>query len=220
MKLLNNKFPNIFIEKNSLYTKSVDKKTFFDEKTFVNNNIFFREWDPKRSKLAAGLMKGLSQIGLKEGSIVLYLGASHGYTPSFISDIISNNGFMFCVEFSPEVARDLVTICEAKKNMVPILADANHPEIYKELLTEVDIVYQDIAQKNQVQIFLRNCDAYLKKEGFGLLAIKARSIDVTKKPRDIYQQVRSELEKYITIVDYRELEPFEKDHAIFVVKKK
>jgi len=220
MKILNKKFPNIFTEKGRLYTKSLDKNSFFDERIKREGGSAYREWDAKRSKLAAGLLKGISQIGIKEGTIILYLGASHGYTPSFVSDIIGNNGFLFAIDIAPEVTRDLVHVCEQRKNMSPILANCNNPEEYKDLVIESDVVYQDIAQKNQVQIFLKNCDAYLKKGGFGLLAVKSRSIDVTKKPKDVYRQVRAELEKHIMIVDYRELDPHEKDHAMFIVKKK
>ena len=53
-----------------------------------------------------------------------------------------------------------------------------------------------------------------------MLAVKARSIDVTKNPKQIFLKVRAELEKTLTIVDYRELDPFQKDHCLFVVKKK
>jgi fibrillarin-like pre-rRNA processing protein len=60
---------------------------------------------------------------------------------------------------------------------------------------------------------------YLKSGGFGLLAVKSRSVDITKRPKEVYSQVREELEKKVTIVDYRVLDPFEKDHAMFVVKK-
>ncbi|MFH0869904.1 MAG: fibrillarin-like rRNA/tRNA 2'-O-methyltransferase, partial [archaeon] len=62
----------------------------------------------------------------------------------------------------------------------------------------------------------------LKKGGFGLLALKARSIDVAEKPRIIFAQVKRELEQSssVTLVDYKELDPFERDHAFYVCKKK
>jgi fibrillarin-like pre-rRNA processing protein len=82
-------------------------------------------------------------------------------------------------------------------------------------------VFQDIAQPNQVDIFLKNCNAFLKRGGFGLLALKARSVDVSRRPTDIFKEVRVQLEKSnMVIVDYRTLEPFERDHAMFVCKKK
>lgn len=220
MKPFNKKFPNIFIDGKTLYTRSSKKQAFFDERIVDRKGVYFREWNPERSKLAAGLIKGVSQIGLKEGSIVLYLGAAHGYTPSFVSDIVGKHGFVFALDFAPEVVRDLVPLCEQRDNMAPILASANHPEEYKELVTMVDVVYQDIAQKDQVNIFLKNCNEFLKKDGFGLLALKSRSIDVTKNPKEIYKQVWKDLEKNITVVDHRILDPMQKDHALFIVKKK
>ena len=77
----------------------------------------------------------------------------------------------------------------------------------------------DVAQKNQAEIFLKNCNMFLKSGGFGLLAVKSRSIDITKRPKQIFQQVRTKLEKEITIVDYKILDPFERDHCMYVVKK-
>ena len=79
-------------------------------------------------------------------------------------------------------------------------------------------MFQDVAQKNQAEIFIKNA-IFLKPGGFGLLAVKSRSIDITAKPKKIYQNIREKLEKVVTIVDFRILDPFEKDHCIFVIKK-
>ncbi|MCF7901683.1 fibrillarin-like rRNA/tRNA 2'-O-methyltransferase [Candidatus Woesearchaeota archaeon] len=205
----------------SYYTRSLyPKYRGFDENIFRQKGEEFREVDAERSKFIAAIAKGLSQTGVKEGSVVLYLGASHGYTPSFMSDIIGDTGFMFALDFAPRVVRDLVFVCERRANMAPMLDDASHPENYKDLVPQVDVVFQDIAQRNQVEIFSKNCDMFLKQGGFGLLALKSRSIDVTRKPKEVFMEVRKELEKKFNIVDYRELYPFEKDHAFFVIKKK
>lgn len=225
MQPLNYKLPNIYFEakkgKKSLFTKSLYPNTpVYGEKLVKIKGQEYRSWDHTRSKLAAAILKQISQIGLKENDVVLYLGASTGTTPSHISDIVGKEGFVFAVEFGPKVSRNLVFMCEKRKNIAPILADANKPEIYSHLATQTDIVYMDIAQKNQTEIFLKNVDMYLKSGGFGLLFVKARSIDVSKKPKTVYTQVRAELEKTVTIVDYKELDPFEKDHCVFVVKKR
>jgi fibrillarin-like pre-rRNA processing protein len=217
------KFPNVYLRKEGKKIRFYSKNLIpgisqFEEKLVREGGIEYREWEPKRSKLAAAIMNKISQIGIKEGNVVLYLGASHGYTASFVSDMIGKNGFIFAIDFAPVVVRDLVFVCEQRKNMTPILADCNHPEEYADKIVKVDIVYQDVAQKNQVEIFLKNMQ-FAKPDGFGLLALKARSIDVTKKPREVFREVRAKLEKEVKIVDYRELEPFEKDHAFFVVKK-
>ncbi len=207
-------------KRRQFYTKNLaPRKKVYTEKLVREKGIEYREWDPKRSKLCAALHKGLSQISIKEGHIVLYLGASTGTTCSHVSDIVGKGGFVFALDFAPRVVRQLVFVCEQRSNMTPLLADANHPEQYIGNVTMVDTVYQDIAQRNQTEIFLKNCDVFLKDGGFGLLAVKARSIDVTKKPKEIFNKVRKELEQKITIVDYRILDPFEKDHCLFVVKK-
>ena len=208
--------------KKILYTQSLDPGfSVYGENLIRICNDEFREWNPNRSKLGAAIHKGMSQIGIKPDSLVLYLGAASGTTVSHVSDIIGKEGFVFAVEFSPIILRNLVFIAERRKNIAPIFADANHPDTYKDKVSkEVDVLFQDVSQRNQVEIFLKNCDAFLKKSGFGLLALKARSIDVTRKPKHIFNEVRVELEKSITVVDYRILEPFEKDHALFVCKKK
>jgi fibrillarin-like pre-rRNA processing protein len=217
---------NVFEDRRNrrfIYTKSLTPgKRFFAEELIREQGFEFRSWDVYRSKLGAAIKKGISQIGIKEKDLVLYLGAAHGFTPSYVSDLVGDEGFVFCIDNAPRVVRDLVFVCEARINMAPILADANHPEEYKSLISpQVDVVFQDIAQRNQVEIFLKNCDAYLKKGGFGLLALKSRSVDVAKKPREIFREVRMHLEKSsMVVVDYRELEPFERDHAMFVCKKK
>ncbi|MBN2142052.1 fibrillarin-like rRNA/tRNA 2'-O-methyltransferase [Candidatus Woesearchaeota archaeon] len=207
-----------------LFTKNLTpKRSFFAEALLKDKGEEYRAWDVSRSKLGAAIKKGASQIGIKEGDTVLYLGASHGFTPSYVSDMVGKDGFVFCLDFAPRVVRDLVFVCEERENMAPILGDAAHPEAYKDLIPEeVDVVFQDIAQRNQVEIFLKNCDAYLKSGGFGLLALKARSVDVSKNPKQIFAHVRRELESHkgLTVVDYRDLYPFEKDHAMFICKKK
>ncbi len=204
-----------------IYTQSLLKgQRVYGEDLFREGDQEFREWNPERSKLGAALKKEISQMGIKEGDYVLYLGASTGTTVSHVSDIVGEKGLVFALDFAPRVLRDLVFLAESRNNIAPILADANKPETYVHLTSEVDTVFMDVAQKNQVEIFLKNCRVYLKQGGFGLLALKARSVDVTKHPKDIYKKVRAELEKEMTVVDYRELDPYEKDHAFFVVKKK
>jgi len=205
----------------NLYTVNLTPgKRVYEEFLLKQNNIEYREWDAYSSKLAASILNKCQNIFIRKGDVVLYLGSSTGTTCSHVSDIIGKEGVVFAVDLAPRVMRDLVFNLEARKNVVPILASANHEKELAERISLVDIVYQDIAQKDQVNIFLKNMKLFLKKDGYGLLALKARSIDVTKKPRIIFNEVRSILEKEVTIVDYKLLEPYQKDHAMFIVKKK
>ncbi len=203
-----------------IYTKSISPgKVFFEENLVKDLGEEYREFDPNRSKLAATITKGCPNVGIRKNDVILYLGASHGYTSLFVSDMVGKEGLVFGLDFAPRVVSDLVFLSEARNNIVPILADANHPESYADKVCQADIVYQDIAQRNQSEIFLKNCQMFLKKGGFGLLAVKARSIDVKRKSNEIFNEVRKILEKEMTIIDFRSLEPYEKDHCMIVVKK-
>ena len=195
-------------------------KRVYDESLVKQNNIEYRTWDAYGSKLAASILNGCKNIFLRKDNIVLYLGSATGTTVSHVSDIVGKDGIVFAVDLAPRVMTDLTFNLEARKNVVPVLESANHIEKLRERICMADIVYQDVAQKNQVDIFLKNIKAFLKKDGYALLAVKARSIDVTKKPKQIFNEIREQLEKEITIIDYRALEPYQKDHAMFVVKKK
>ncbi|MBI2522811.1 fibrillarin-like rRNA/tRNA 2'-O-methyltransferase [Candidatus Woesearchaeota archaeon] len=195
-------------------------KRVYDEQLVNQNNIEYREWGPYGSKLAAAILNGCNNIFLRKDDVVLYLGSASGTTVSHVSDIVGKDGFVFAVDIAPRVMRDLIFNCEERENVSPILADANRIKELMERVSVVDVIYQDIAQKDQVDIFLRNINAFLKKDGYALLAIKARSIDVTKQPKQIFKEVRERLEKEMIIVDYRTLEPYQKDHCMFICKKK
>ena len=74
----------------SLFTRNlVPGKKVYDEFLFKDKGIEFREWNHNRSKLAAALMKGVKEIGIKENDFILYLGAASGTTASHISDMFS-----------------------------------------------------------------------------------------------------------------------------------
>src|SRR3989338_8552274 len=124
-----------------IYTKSIlPGKKHFEERISKEKDGEYREFDPTRSKLAAMIMKGCTNAGIRKGDIVLYLGVSHGYTSSFISDIVNKEGRIFGVDPAPRVIRDLVFLSEQRKNIIPLLANANHPEEYLERVPAADIV--------------------------------------------------------------------------------
>jgi len=204
-----------------LYTISLSPgKRVYDEQLAMQGNVEYREWDPYGSKLASAILNGCSNIFLRKNDVVLYLGSATGTTVSHVSDIVGKEGFVFAVDIAPRVMRDLIFNCEGRKNIAPILADANRINDLAPRISAVDVLYQDIAQKSQVPIFLKNVKSFLKKEGYAIIALKARSIDVTKNPKLIFKEVREQLEKELIIVDSRALEPYQKDHMMFICKNK
>ncbi|MCZ3366020.1 MULTISPECIES: fibrillarin-like rRNA/tRNA 2'-O-methyltransferase [Methanobacterium] len=176
----------------------------------------YRIWDPRRSKLGAAILNGLETFPFKEDSKMLYLGASAGTTPSHISDV-SKDGLIYCVEFSPRMMRDLAEVCRQRQNMVPILDDATKPKNYMNLVQKVDVVYSDVAQPKQSELFMDNMRLFLKEDGIGILMIKARSIDVIKSPKKIFKEEESKLKTAgFRVIEKINLEPYEKDHMAFV----
>ena len=191
----------------------------FDEEILTLKNKEFRVWSPYRSKVAAAILKGLKEFPIKEGTKIIYHGAAHGYTCSFFASIIGNNGIIYAIEFSERCFNDLLPLCEKYKNIVPILADSRKPETFC-WIEKVDVVYMDIAQPDEVEIFIRNCKEFLNKSGYGMIAIKSRSIDVTKSPNEIYKDALKKLENDFEIIDWKTLDPYERAHAMILVKIK
>ncbi len=114
----------------------------------------------------------------------------------------------------------LENVAKHRKNIVPYIADARAAEKFSGL-GRVDVVYCDIAQPDQTEIAITNCEKNLKKGGELLLVVKARSIDVVKDPREVFRTERTKLEKAgFTVEKIIELSPFDKDHALISARSR
>jgi len=171
------------------------------------------------SKLEAAIKKGI-KVPIKKKDIVLYLGASHGITAEMIAKNVGKEGFVFCLDIAPDVVKKLVEVCEKHENMTALLFDANLPEEYKDKVTKVDGIYQDITQKNQIEIFLKNIARFLKNKGYAIIALKTKSIDSVKDKEEVLQQVKKQLEEKLKIINITDLEPYHKDHYFIICRKK
>ena len=213
--------PGVYKKNDKLYTINPDVcrgTKVYNEQLYTQDNVEYRSWNPFRSKLATAILKGLPVL-IKPDFHVLYLGAATGTTVSHISDILTN-GTIYAVESSPIATTGLLKVSAPRTNIIPILADANHPERYHTIVPPVDLVYQDISQRNQADIFSRNIQAYLKPDGTALIMVKARSIDVALKPKQAYDLVATYLKEHNLIVKKTlDLTPFEKDHAALLVSR-
>ena len=189
-------------------------KRVYNEDLVMKGGVEYRSWDPFRSKLAAAILKGLPPDVIRQGDRVLYLGTSTGTTASHVSDIIGEGGLLVGVEFAPRVAREfLENVARLRKNVIPFVSDARDASKYS--VSKVRVVYCDIAQPDQTEIAIRNCEALLEQGGTLLLVVKARSIDVLKEPEKIFAGEGRKLEDAgFKLVRTIELSPFEKDHAL------
>ena len=191
----------------------------YKEKLVKISGEEFRAWEPFRSKLAAAIMNGLTILPIVRKCKVLYLGVSTGTTASHISDIVGPSGIVFCVEHATRVAREFLDrVASYRSNIVPILQDARNPREYFSVYGPVDVVYVDIAQPDQTEIAILNCKTYLKKEGYLMLVVKSRSIDVTKDPSEIVRNETKKLKEGFELIQEINLAPYEKDHSIIIAK--
>ncbi len=194
------------------------------EKTIRLPQGEFRHFAPQHSKLSAAIVQGIKTFPFKTGSKVLYLGAAQGVTCSFISDVIGSSGEIFGVEISKRALRDLIFVCEKRPNIYPILADASQPQEYSADVGQVDVVFEDVAAREQDDILARNAAACLKTGGYAMIAIKARSIDSAADPDTIYEKVIAKIQAdpnaHLELVEKVRLDPYEADHMFAVFQKK
>ena len=194
----------------------------YGESLVSDGEFEYRTWDPYRSKLAAAILRALKALPIEGSKTVLYLGSASGTTASHVSDIVEDQGRVYCVEFAQRSMRDLIDLlCANRSNVYPILADARMPEKYKTLVSPVDVIYSDVAQPEQAKLLADNADLFLKPNGSALMAIKSRSVDVTMEPVDVYRQEIEVLrQRHFELVQSVRLEPYDKDHALALVNRK
>lgn len=168
----------------------------------------WRAWDPERSKLGGMLELGFD-TGLTGSETVLYLGAAAGTTVSHVADFA---GPTYAVEFAPRPTRDLLEVAESRDRLFPLLKDARKPETYAHVVeSEVDAIVQDVATRGQATVAARNA-RFLADGGRLLLAVKARSEDVTADPDDVFATVLHELEGTYEVLESERLDRFHEDH--------
>jgi fibrillarin-like pre-rRNA processing protein len=194
----------------------------YGEKLVTDGEAEYRTWDAYRSKLAAAILRHLDTLPIRQGTNVLYLGSASGTTASHVSDIIQENGRVFCVEFAQRSMRELIdALCEYRANVYPILADARMPEKYRTTVGKVDVIYSDVAQPEQAKILADNADLFLNENGAALIAIKSRSVDVTMEPADVFkQEIEILRQRNFRVIQTVRLEPYEKDHALVHLTRK
>ncbi len=220
-------FPGVWEYEGKILTRNkVPGRKVYGEQLIKINGVEYRVWNPYRSKLAAAIKNGLKTWAFTPGVNVLYLGIAEGTTASHISDILGDESAIIGVDVAPRVMPKILAVAEERGNILPILADASKPEEYPEEVKQfideiggVDIVYQDVAAPNQAEILWRNVERFLKRGGYAYIAIKSRSVDVTREPEEIFAQFRDFFRsKGLKVVEEVNIEPYEKDHEMMVLK--
>lgn len=187
----------------------------YGERLITHHGREYRIWNPFRSKLGAAILKDLTHFPIRKGSKILYLGIASGTTASHMSDIVGEEGIIYGIEFAQRPFRDLVRFSKTRENIIPMLEDARIPDEYSFIGENVDILYADLAASRQAEVFLKNARRFLKPSGEGFLAIKARSIDTTKPPEEVFESQRKKLSSLMRIKEAIRLEPFSEEHMFY-----
>jgi fibrillarin-like pre-rRNA processing protein len=210
--------PGVFRHGRDLYTQNADPgQKVYGEELRIESGVEYRRWDPFRSKLAALLLKARDSRPWDRPRSVLYLGGAHGTTVSHLSDALPE-AEIFVVEKSPIVFAPLLALARRRRNLWPILADAQLPERYAADVGRVDLLYQDIAQRTQAAIFAENAQVTLAAGGSALLMLKVRSITQSRPAARIVSEARAVLTRQgFAVRSSVDLGPFSREHTALSV---
>ena len=96
--------------------------------------------------------------------------------------------------------------------MIPVLGDAKRPHEYLHNTGNVDVIFQDVAQRNQAEILIKNTEIFSPK--YAMLSIKSRSISASKTPKQVFREEIDKLKEKFYVLDIIDLRPYEKDHVL------
>lgn len=215
------RWPGVYREGRDLYTVNAEPGVKVrGEPLKVVSGVEYRLWDPFRSKLAAFLSNGAPDDLLEPPRKTLYLGAAHGTTSSYLSDLWPDSE-LYVVEKSPTSFVPLLALARRRMNLYPLLSDARLPERYRAEVGEADFLYQDLAQRDQAEIFRENAAACLAKDGRGILMLKVRSVTQRRPAPVVIREARRILESAgLSVVFEAPLAPFSRDHAALAVRRR
>ncbi len=200
---------NLYEENGKFFTFTKYPKSVYGEDIIKRNNSYFRLFSPLRSKLSSSLRLNLKPE-IKKNFHIVYLGASTGTTVSHLSDIVGD-GTVFAVEFSPMPFVKLLQLSIGRENIMPMLLDASRPETYGIFVDRADMLYQDIAQPNQIDIFIRNMNFFKAKRG--ILMFKTYSMRAETSVDNEIKKLKEEFK----VLQVKDISRFHKGHyAIYV----
>ena len=175
-------------------------------KKWVSRNAY-------HSKLSAYVLGKGENWPFKKDSKILYLGAAEGNTVGFLSKVCQN-GEIIAIDISATAMAELVNLAEKENNIIPFLGDAHFPEKYQAYARKPDILYQDIAQSDQVEIFIRNFKFF--SPACGYLMIKSHSI--SGKGKNIFDEIENTLRKEFNLLEIIDINKWAKGHKAYYIE--
>jgi len=176
----------------------------------------WRAWDPGRSKLG-----GMFELGFETGCPAARrccTSARPAERPSATSR--TSRGRRTRWSSRAAAGAGLVEAAEPRDRLFPLLKDARTPKRYAHVVeSDVDAIVQDVATRGQAEVAVRNA-RFLADDGRLLLAIKARSEDVTVEPETVFEGALDRLRETYEILETQRLDRFHEDHLGVVATPK
>ena len=179
----------------------------------LKNDDKWISWNAYHSKLSAYVLGKGENWPFKKDSKILYLGSAEGNTVGFLSKVCKN-GEIVAIDISATAVAELVNLAEKESNIIPFLGDAHFPEKYQVYTRNPDILYQDIAQSDQVEIFIRNFKFFRPMCGY--LMIKSNSI--SGKGKNIFEEVENTLKKEFACLEIVDIKKWAKGHKAYYIE--
>ncbi len=196
----------------------------FETTRRLRTNIF-RAWDPRRSKLAAGIVSVEKRVEWlpNHTSSVIYLGAGHGRTVSHLHDLMQNeetSGRLIAIDISARCLRDLRQMASTRPGIIPVLGDAREVRWMAMLLDHpATHLIQDVSTSGQAEIFARS-SRFLQLGGWALLSLKLASERGGKSTTDAVNVAISTLTEFgLDVMDVVNLAPHQREHRLLVARK-
>ncbi|XP_017225359.2 rRNA 2'-O-methyltransferase fibrillarin 1-like [Daucus carota subsp. sativus] len=172
--------------------------------------VEYRVWNPLRSNLANAIMCGITNIWVKPGSRILYLGDDVcQITLSHLSDLVGLDGLVYVVGLS-DVA---VKMAEKRPNVITVFQKPSCFGKYRMVVGMVDVIYADI-HSDEVHTIISNVCYYLRAGGHYLVYTRASNIYLTTRGKDpfAYHPRRKEF----TPIEAVMLEPIDREYSMAV----
>ncbi|KAL6568349.1 hypothetical protein OROHE_004033 [Orobanche hederae] len=176
--------------------------------------IEYRVWSPLRSKLAAAIVCGVSNIWAKPGSRVLYLGDVCGNTVSHLSDLVGSDGLVYVVGLS-----DIVNTAEYRSNVVPIFKKGYYYWKYRMVVGMVDVIIANMVHPHEVSDtadIALNAGAYLRSGGHYMIFTRANNIDSTSQIKNPLADLDDDIQREFMPIEQVVLEPMGREHAVAI----
>lgn len=178
-------FFNVKGKENILCTRNlVPGEALYGEKLIHVQNedqteVEYRVWDPLGSKLGAAIHCGVTDMWIKPGSRVLYMGNVCGLTVSNLSDLVGLDGLVYLVGFSDDVAH----MAGKRPNVLAINGKGCYHCHYRMLVGMVDVIFAEIDHHPEQQfcregnMVVNNAHFYLKAGGHYMISRQANDMN-------------------------------------------